>query len=60
MREQDVTVTIGYGQFFCCGTIVHVGGTAVRVLRVDGDTLTVRRLRWYERAWLFITARLKP
>jgi hypothetical protein len=30
-------------------------GETMRVTKV-----TVRRLRWYERAWLFIAARLKP
>jgi hypothetical protein len=35
-------------------------GETMRVTKVSGTLLTVRRLRWYERAWLFIAARLKP
>lgn len=60
MSEQAFAVTPGWGQFIRRGDVVYVGDKPVRVLQVDGDTLTIRHLRWYERAWLFLTARRKP
>lgn len=33
------------------GCTILVGGKHHRVLHQDGNTLTTRRLRWYERLW---------
>lgn len=39
------------------GELAEVGGVTVRVIGAAGSTITVRRLRWYERAWRWLTER---
>jgi len=30
-----------------------------KVVNTDNDTMTIRRMRWYEKSWLWIKAKLK-
>jgi hypothetical protein len=60
-RDHVTLMTTSRGNF-TLGDYVELCGTTMRVVSIDiaGTTLTLRPLRWYERAWLFIAARLKP
>ena len=58
--DQVFTLTFATAGIFRRGEYVEVFGTTMRVEHVHGTAVTVRSLRWYERAWLCLTARLKP
>lgn len=59
MNPQTFTIRMTSGTGGCAirrGDIVDVGCCPMRVTAVALGTVTVRYLRWYERAWLWVKA----